>query len=102
MYQDNCAMVQKQMLDATVLIRNREEKLEWAKKLQLFSKKDEKHIWNDKQVTTVDEFDSVVRPIHINENGDPCTLVRKLREAVQSHNYNLPHFLSGFERDCFM
>ena len=102
MSQANCAMVQKQMLYPTVFLRNREEKLDWAKKLQLFSKKDEKLLWNDKQVTTVDEFDSVVRPIHINQNGDPCTLVRKLRDAVQSHKYNLPHFLSGFERDCFM
>ena len=69
-------MVQKQTLDETVT-RSREEKLKWVKRLQMFTMKDGKLLWDGKQVPTVDEFDCVGRPIHVNEKSDHGTHSRK-------------------------
>ena len=88
MYSTICTMVQKETLDETV-IKGREEKLKWAKRLKLFYMKDGKLLWDAKQIPTVDEFDSIVRPLQINEKGIHCTHLRKLRKAVQQRNYVL-------------
>ena len=101
MYSAICTMVLKKTLDETV-IKGREEKLKWTKRLKLFSMKDAKLLGDGKPIPTVDDFDSIVRLIHINEKGIHCTHVRKLREPIQLRNYVPPNFLGGLERACLM